>query len=218
MERAAFLDRIRKRLEIDAPMLGTHPPEPYDGIAQPDYRYDFSDLVALFCEQATERGAVVRRASADGIGGVLAEVVEAEGIGSAVLSADPEAAGVGDRLAALGVDVRPFDGPATASEVDLGATGAVLGLAMPGTVVVDAARAGGRTASLLPPVHLALIHADRILPHPAAMWHHMDELFPNGMPSQLVTITGPSKTGDIELVLTTGVHGPKRLWICVIEG
>jgi L-lactate dehydrogenase complex protein LldG len=217
MERAAFLDRIRRRLELDAPTLGTHPPEPYDGIAEPDYRYDFSDLVALFEERASESGAVVRRVTAERIGELIAEVAAAEECKTAVLSGDPETDLIGPLPAGTGVDVMPFTGPTAASEADLGVTGAVLGLAVPGSIVVDAGRAGGRTASLLPPVHLALVRATRILPHPAAMWHHMNEHFPDGLPSQLVTITGPSKTGDIELVLTTGVHGPKRLWIGVLE-
>ncbi len=218
MERSAFLDRIRKRLAIDAPTLGTHAPEDYEGVAQPEYHYDFSDLVALFDEQAANSGAVVRRIAPHGIVDLLAEVVAAEGCRTAVISKDPETEGTTELLAAAGVEVRPFTGPTAASEADLGVTGAILGLAMPGTIVVDAGRAGGRTASLVPPIHLALLSAERIIPHPAAMWHQMDEHFPDGMPSQLVTITGPSKTGDIELVLTTGVHGPKRLWIGVIEG
>jgi L-lactate dehydrogenase complex protein LldG len=49
------------------------------------------------------------------------------------------------------------------------------------------------------------------------MWRSMPERFPNGMPSQVVVITGPSKTSDIEKVLTTGVHGPRRLWICLLD-
>ena len=43
------------------------------------------------------------------------------------------------------------------------------------------------------------------------------DCLPEGMPSQLVFATGPSRSGDIELIITTGVHGPKEVWIGVLE-
>ncbi len=217
MERTEFLARLRRRLDRSAPVLGAHPPIPASGVAEASYLRDLSDPAAAFVEEATARGAVVRRITPGSVDTLIAEVVAAEGIRSAVISRDPETDGVPAALRAAGVEVLDWDGAPTASRADLGVTGAIAALAMPGTIVVDAARAGGRTASLLPPVHLALVTADRLLAHTAALWRHMHRHFPEGPPSQVVTITGPSKTGDIELVLTTGVHGPKRLWIGLIE-
>ena len=116
-----------------------------------------------------------------------------------------------------GVEVMPFDGPGTASIADLGVTGAMYGIAATGTLVMHAGRAGGRTASLLPPVHLALLDARNILPESGALFRQMSERLPEGPPSQLVFATGPSRSGDIELIITTGVHGPKEVWIGILE-
>ena len=85
-------------------------------------------------------------------------------------------------------------------------------------MVVSSARAGGRSASLLPPVHLALLPASRVLASASELWRRMGEHFPDGPPSQLVFISGPSRSADIEFTLTVGVHGPKRVWLGLLEG
>jgi L-lactate dehydrogenase complex protein LldG len=74
-------------------------------------------------------------------------------------------------------------------------------------------RAGSRTASLLPPVHLALVRRDAIVATPGDLLRHLPERLPDGLPSNLVLITGPSRSADIELQLTVGVHGPRELVI-----
>ena len=79
--------------------------------------------------------------------------------------------------------------------------------------MLHAGRAGGRTTGLVPPVHLALLRSDRILPDAGALWRHLPKQLPDGMPSQLVFATGPSRSGDIEMVITIGVHGPKAVII-----
>jgi L-lactate dehydrogenase complex protein LldG len=71
-------------------------------------------------------------------------------------------------------------------------------------------------ASLVPPVHVAIVEAAQIVPDLfdifAAYQGREQEL-----PANLTLITGPSKTGDIELQLTTGVHGPKNWHMIVIR-
>jgi L-lactate dehydrogenase complex protein LldG len=109
------------------------------------------------------------------------------------------------------VEVVPFEGPDP--DADLGVVGGAWGIAATGTVVLDAARAGGRSASLLPPAVCVLLPAERILPEAGALFRDLERGFPRGLPSQLVLSTGPSKTGDIEQQLITGVHGPGRVWI-----
>ena len=73
----------------------------------------------------------------------------------------------------------------------------------------------GGLVSLLPPVHIAIIRSSDI--HPTigdalAALHGANDL------SRAITfITGPSRTADIELTLTVGVHGPKELYVIIIE-
>jgi L-lactate dehydrogenase complex protein LldG len=79
-------------------------------------------------------------------------------------------------------------------------------------MVVSSAAARGRAASLLPRVHLCVVRADRLVATPADVlrdgrWHPP--------PSNLVFITGPSRTGDIEQVMTLGVHGPTAVHVVV---
>jgi L-lactate dehydrogenase complex protein LldG len=219
MERRAFLDGLRIRLGSGPlPPNLPHPIEPFEGVPAIGHRRLHEPPVEVFAEEAAAHAWSVRRVADDaGLAALAAEVCQAEGVRSAVLTAEPEVAQFGPLLEALGVDVRPFDGPAGAAEADLGVTGALFGLAATGSVVVSSARAGGRSASLLPPVHLALLPASRVLASASELWRRMAEHFPDGLPSQLVAISGPSRSADIEFTLTVGVHGPRRVWLGLLD-
>ena len=67
--------------------------------------------------------------------------------------------------------------------------------------------------SLLPPVHIAVADRSQLLPD---LFDLFRQLPPEEMPSCVSLITGPSKTGDIELRLVTGVHGPGEIHVVLI--
>ncbi|MBI4800247.1 MAG: LUD domain-containing protein [Desulfarculus sp.] len=85
-------------------------------------------------------------------------------------------------------------------------------MAQTGGLVQLASPQGGRLLSLLPPLHVALLHANAILPDMAALAQALADpsRFPQGPPA-LALISGPSKTADIEGIMIRGVHGPGRL-------
>lgn len=130
-----------------------------------------------------------------------------------VMTNEPECAAVAYALGGRDdVELVAYTDAAAAATADVGFSGARAAVARTGSIVVDTARAGGRTVSLLPPLHVALVRAERILAEPGDMWRLMD----NPMPSNLVQITGPSRSADIELIITLGVHGPRALWVGVL--
>lgn len=99
----------------------------------------------------------------------------------------------------------------------VGITGAAYGVADTGTIVVCSGPEGGRVESLLPPVHIALLRASDLvggLPELLAALTR-DGRFETC--SAVTLITGPSRTADIELTLTIGVHGPKQLFVVVVD-
>jgi L-lactate dehydrogenase complex protein LldG len=82
-------------------------------------------------------------------------------------------------------------------------------IANTGTLVQDAAAIDQRLVSTLPQIHIALIQSDRIVPDlPSALARIRPE-----QTNYISFITGPSRTADIERVLTIGVHGPEKLII-----
>lgn len=98
-------------------------------------------------------------------------------------------------------------------------SGADVAIAESGTLAVVSGKGRGRLASLLAPVHLAILPAEAIvrsLPDAfkllAARWG--DDVLRRH--SNLTLISGPSRTGDIEQTLTLGVHGPKELHVVVV--
>ena len=219
MQKEHFLQRIRDRLEIpvEASLVHETPPDP--AAREPIYSRPLDDLRAAFVDEAAGHGARPRRVWGDAaLESLVAEVVAAHRVRSAVVSDDPEVDRIRPLLKEFGVGILPRRSAADAAEADLGITGATLGIAATGSIVVDAARAGGRTASLLPPVHLALLRAAALVPTPAGLWRRLGDHYADGLPSQVVVVTGPSKTGDIEQTLITGVHGPRHLWIGLLEG
>jgi L-lactate dehydrogenase complex protein LldG len=211
-DREAFLGRVRERLHAGIPDNPLRPVADLGGVVPPvDYAVDVSDPVAAFSAAAGALGAEVHEV--DDASSLVREVCGELGARRAVVSRDPECDGVADLLGELGVAVvAPGDIGETA-ESELGITGAAYGIALTGSLVVDSRRAGARTASLLPPVHLALLRKPAILPTAGDLFRHLPDRLPDGLPSNLVLITGPSRSADIELQLTIGVHGPRRLVI-----
>jgi L-lactate dehydrogenase complex protein LldG len=68
-----------------------------------------------------------------------------------------------------------------------------------------------RAVSLLPRIHLAIVRPDMLRPD-------MHQVFAEaGRSHYLLFITGPSRTADIELTVTLGVHGPKNLYVWMME-
>ncbi|MGD8457960.1 MAG: lactate utilization protein [Anaerolineales bacterium] len=98
-------------------------------------------------------------------------------------------------------------------EADVGLTGADAALAETGSVILKMNARRSRLVSLLPPVHIVLLPISKIVPDIFSWIAERDV----DMPSQLIIISGPSKTADIEQTLVVGVHGPKRFIVIVYD-
>ena len=85
-------------------------------------------------------------------------------------------------------------------------------IAETGTLAVSARPEEPRSLTLLPPVHIAVADPTHLLPDLFDLF----ACYPEGLPSCLALITGPSKTGDIELRLVTGVHGPGQVHVVLL--
>ncbi len=89
---------------------------------------------------------------------------------------------------------------------DAGITGALAAIAQVGGVVVKSGAGRGRLASLIVPLHLVFVTPDQFYSTLGDWWPGFDR-----QASNTVVIAGPSRTSDIERVLTLGVHGPKQV-------
>jgi L-lactate utilization protein LutC len=108
----------------------------------------------------------------------------------------------------------PFTREAVAA-TDVGITSADYALADTGSLVFFTESHESRLLSLLPPCHIAVIESARIV-------SSLDDVLrlrplPGADSSAMVVITGPSRTGDIEMRLVRGVHGPGEIHVIVIK-
>ena len=113
----------------------------------------------------------------------------------------PEATARAERLAGL-------------ERIPLGVTGSIGAIADSGTIAVVSGPGRSRLASLLPPVHVAVLDARRIHASLADLLSAHPTIVDEG--SNFVLITGPSRTADIEMTLTTGVHGPGEVHVILL--
>ena len=172
---------------------------------------DRDDLVGTFERTATAADAIVHRVEGREVPGELVgAIVERHAVARAVATAEPEAAAVAATLADLGVTVSGPDRESAAG-AQLGVTSAVSAIAATGSVVLDSGIARGRLAGLLPEVHLCVVPVDRLVATPSDVLRGLAAL-----PSNLVLVSGPSRTGDIEQILTLGVHGPVALHVVLL--
>lgn len=164
----------------------------------------------VFCASAYAWPAeVARRLAEAGVERLLLDTASAEG--AALLSALPST-----------VEALPYARPIEAwkaelfDTIDAGFTVARSGLAATGTLIVVPDANAPRTVSLVPPLHVALIHAHTL--HADLHAAMAAERWRDGMPTNLVMISGPSKTSDIQQTTAYGAHGPRRLLVVVVTG
>ncbi len=123
---------------------------------------------------------------------------------------DPELMeSVGAPLAAAGLDVRNTFERSNIDTYQFGVTRATGAIAESGTIVIDDHQTCNRLAALAPWVHIAVLHPDRVF----ETLH--DAITAFGDCPNIIWITGPSKTADVEGILIEGVHGPGEQ-ICLL--
>jgi L-lactate dehydrogenase complex protein LldG len=106
------------------------------------------------------------------------------------------------------------------AKADVGITEADFAIADTGTIVLIANEKQPRTVSLVPPVHLAIVKSSLILRNINDLFATLASSISEKTSAEEITscmtfITGPSRTADIELNLTLGVHGPRELLVLI---
>lgn len=107
-----------------------------------------------------------------------------------------------------------FDIAENAPTADLGISTAEFGIGETGSVCVDTYSYEARLVGMLPPVHIVFLNASHIVENITTAFQVISRVFHKG---HMGFITGPSRTADIERVLSLGVHGPSRFIIIAIE-
>ena len=98
-------------------------------------------------------------------------------------------------------------------QVEAGVSSAQWGIAETGTIVLTSDEEQSRLVSLVPPIHVALLLEDNVLPNLDEALVEVYRDNPADMSRAITWITGPSRTADIELTLVVGVHGPRQLHV-----
>ena len=107
------------------------------------------------------------------------------------------------------------------ARAEIGLSGVDYAIAETGTLALSALPGQMRGVSLLPPVHVAVASSAQIVATLAdclALLQAEGPSLPERLSSCVSFITGPSRTGDIELSLTIGVHGPGELHLVILDG
>ncbi len=100
---------------------------------------------------------------------------------------------------------------------DASITGCDVLVARTGSIVMSAAEESGRTVSVYAPVHICIAYADQLVYDITDALSMLKEKYNSDIPSFITFATGPSRTADIEKTLVTGVHGPKEVYLFLVD-
>lgn len=107
--------------------------------------------------------------------------------------------------------------PNQLGKLEIGVTGCEALVAQTGSVMVSSAQRMGRTMTVFPPVHVVVAFTSQLVPDLKSGFRLVKEKYNGQLPSMLTAITGPSRTADIEKTLVLGAHGPKSLFVFLVE-
>ncbi len=101
---------------------------------------------------------------------------------------------------------------------DASITGCELLIARTGSLLMSSAQASGRTTSVYAPVHICVAYTSQLVYDIKEGLQILKEKYAGKLPSLITLATGPSRTADIEKTLVVGVHGPKEVYVFLVEG
>ncbi|MBI5034307.1 MAG: lactate utilization protein C [Chloroflexi bacterium] len=208
--RNQILADIRQTLKRTA----TSPVAPRPPILAPRIPGPTEPEIEKFLKEIATLGACGAQITPAQLSDALAELVKKESVRRAVLWNTERLRRLGfvEKLRALGVDLIATDADKhIMAQADLGITEADFALPETGTLGLLSLPTQPRSVSLLPRVHLAIIHR-------SAWRADLHQVFDEAKAHRyLIFITGPSRTSDIELIVTIGVHGPQVLYVWIID-
>ena len=100
---------------------------------------------------------------------------------------------------------------------DVSITGCEYLVARTGSIVMSAAQPGGRTTSVYAPIHICIAFTNQLVYDVKDALQAAKEKYGDKLPSMITFATGPSRTADIEKTLVVGVHGPKEVYLFLVE-
>jgi len=101
---------------------------------------------------------------------------------------------------------------------DASITGCELLIARTGSLLMSSAQASGRTVSVYAPIHICVAYTSQLVYDIKEGLLILKEKYANKLPSLITLASGPSRTADIEKTLVVGVHGPKEVFVFLIDG
>lgn len=107
--------------------------------------------------------------------------------------------------------------PSEITEAKLGITRCEYLIARLGTVMVSSKSSPGRKINVFPEIHLVVGYTSQLVPDLKQAIQKIRKKYQDNYPSMISLITGPSRTADIEKTLVMGAHGPKELYVFLIE-
>ena len=236
--RAQFLERIRAQMArtpagLFAAVPSPRPARPSE-LAQSIHRAlseRWQPTLERFQREFERVGGVLHRvggvADVPAVVGRLARERDARGVVTwhpSALGFDPEAGLAAEQLT---YHRMPDDVPGdeerralgqTIATTPLGMTGVDLALAETGTLILRSGPGRPRSTSLLPACHLAVFDRTALVESLAQVSVFLEAWHADDAPGAVINfITGPSRTADIELTLTRGVHGPKEVHAIFVD-
>jgi len=195
----------RKPGDLLPPRPPILPPRP---AASPDAELD------LLLSEITKLSGITQSLAPDKIDSALSTLILTQEIKKATLWPTPRLAAlkIELRLRQLGVEIiSPYADKQTLGQCDLGVTEVSFALPETGTLALLSNNEMPRAISLVPRVHLAILR-------PSALCADLHQVFQDAKThNYMIFITGPSRTADIELTVTLGVHGPKSLYVWALK-
>lgn len=209
--RETILERLRN---VKQPFPDKQPIETYLPMV-PSGSTTTVELLARFIDQAEKADCVVHqvKTSEHAIETVLSLIEEDK----VISSWDPGSIPIPGLEAALenaDITCREQD-----ANTRIGLTAVDAALAATGSIIVSSGRGRSRTASLLPPVHIAVVDAKQVFPDLESWFAGQKEAGLENIRqhSNIIVITGPSRTADIAMQLVMGMHGPLKMHIVLVE-
>ena len=173
------------------------------------------DKVALFCQWAETNNATVSRVAAPEVAAEIVSFLARNNLPArAAMAPSPQLSDY-DWNSQKMLSLRRGRGEAS-DQVSI--TGAFAGIAETGTLVMASGPEHPVTLNLLPDTHIVVVREADIVSGYEEVWTRLRERYgKDRMPRTVNTLTGPSRTGDIEQAMELGAHGPRRMHIVVVR-